>query len=130
MTEACTWCALVHSGCGVLYECDDFSLIVPAASGCPDSALTLVPRAHVAVLTDLDPGAMAAVLAGLTRIRGAMGPVQDLHMTAHLDADAAHVHFHPTVNPLNVVGERVAVDVPPDRTRLIEAMVAMLRGWP
>ena len=129
-TMTCTWCAVVKSGSGVLYECEAFSLIGPVAAECPSSPLTLVPRAHVAVLTDLDPAAMAAVLAGLTRIKEAVGPADALHLFAHLDAKAAHVHVHPTVSTLQVVGKAAKPVGRPDRSRLIETMVAALRGWP
>ncbi|HTZ07453.1 MAG TPA: hypothetical protein VMB72_00180 [Acidimicrobiales bacterium] len=128
MTDPCTWCDLVGSGAGALYESESFTLL-GAVVPCP-FPLTLVPRAHAAVLTDLDPGAMAGVLAGLARLSRAVRPTDRLDISAHLGAGGDHVHFHPTLTSLGPVGVPATPIRAPDDDPLACAMVAALRAVP
>jgi len=94
MGERCTWCDLIESGQRAVYE--EPALVMFDTSTQPTSSrLTLVPRAHVSVVTELPVPAMAAVLAGLAR---ATGPdsgraVQVSPKPDELCLDHAHLHF-------------------------------------
>ncbi len=79
-------------------------VLAPGAEGCTGDGLTLVPKTHAPVLTDLSPDAMAAVLAGISRLSLAVRQtcgLDDVEIQAH-PADAsgpdAHVHFHPVLH--------------------------------
>ena len=102
----CVWCQDPASIGSVLYEEENFVLFAPGAASCAPESLTLVPRAHVAVLTELSADGMAAVLAALSRLAGDVDPHEQFTVITHGDLDGGHVHFHPTTSGLaSVVDE-------------------------
>jgi len=97
----CRWCEWLETAGPVLHEDETFVVLAPGAERCSRHRLTLLPKAHGAVLTELSPDAMVAVLAGLSRlslaIRQTCG-LDDIAIQPH-HADPwdgeEHVHFHP-----------------------------------
>jgi diadenosine tetraphosphate (Ap4A) HIT family hydrolase len=99
-TAICDWCQEPESIGAILYEEDGFVLYAPGAAPCAPESLTLVPREHVANLTDLSPDDMAAVLAGLSRLAREADANEQFTIVTHADLDGGHVHFHPTTSRL------------------------------
>ena len=99
-TVTCVWCQEPESIGSVLYEEDSFVLYAPGVASCAPESLTLVPRAHVAVLTELSDDGMAAVLAELSRLARTVTPTEQFTVVTHADLDGGHVHFHPTTSGL------------------------------
>jgi diadenosine tetraphosphate (Ap4A) HIT family hydrolase len=99
-TVTCVWCQQPESIGSVLYEEESFVLLEPGAASCAPDSLTLVPRAHVAVLTELSPDDMAGVLAGLSRLARDVPPMEQFTVVTHTELDGGHVHFHPSTSRL------------------------------
>lgn len=99
-TAICAWCQKPESIGSVLYEEDSFVLYAPGAASCAPESLTLVPREHVANLTELSPDGMAAVLAALSMLAGDVDASEQFTVVTHADLDGGHVHFHPTTSRL------------------------------
>lgn len=99
-TATCDWCQEPESIGSVLHEEDSFVLYAPGAASCAPDSLTLVPREHVANLTELSPDGMAAVLAGLSMLAREVNPDEQFTVVTHADLDGGHVHFHPTTSRL------------------------------
>ncbi|MGH9106467.1 MAG: HIT family protein [Acidimicrobiales bacterium] len=102
---SCHWCALVRSGRYCLEQTPGFVVLKADAPRC--SNVTLVPREHVSVLTDLPGPEMALVLAGLSRTSNALrqeeGPC-GVEVRAHpagTSAQGGHLHFHLVPQPLD-----------------------------
>jgi len=115
----CRWCDLLEGARPVVYEEKAYVLLAPGAGRCARNNLTLIPRSHVAVITELPAEEMTAVLAGLSKLssllRQAYG-VDRVDIWAHpknASRRAGHLHFHPV--PKTVTGVPVnagAVDDP------------------
>lgn len=98
----------------VVYEEAAYVVLAPGAARCARNTLTLLPKTHVAVLSELSPDAMASVLAGLTRLTVAVKEAcasDEVAIRTHPKNEPGrhgHVHFHPV--PKNsrqaVVGEQ------------------------
>jgi len=78
-----------------------FVVLAPGASKCADGELTLLPRAHVSVLTELGSEDMASVLAGLSKLVRNLKQAEkmkDIEVSAHPAVVASerhnHLHFH------------------------------------
>lgn len=112
----CRWCARVEADPDLLRAEAGFVVLSGRAEG---EGLTLLVRAHRSTLAELEPGEMAAVLAGLTRVAAACravsgvervvlevpGPVaNDGHFRVHLRWGASGLD----VGPSPMVLERVA----------------------
>jgi diadenosine tetraphosphate (Ap4A) HIT family hydrolase len=100
----CRWCKWLDTAWPVLYEDETFVVLAPGAEHCTRNRLTLLPRVHVPVLTELPQAAMGDVLAGLSRLSLAVRTtcgVDDVAIQSH-PADASHpdghVHFHPVLH--------------------------------
>ena len=100
----CCWCEWLETGWPVLHEDDAFVVLAPGVGSCSRTGLTLLPRAHVPVLSELAPDAMASVLAGLSRLSRAVRQtcgLDDLAIHTH-PADGpdleGHLHFHPVLH--------------------------------
>jgi diadenosine tetraphosphate (Ap4A) HIT family hydrolase len=100
----CSWCEWLGTGWPVLYEDETFVVLAPGVGRCTRNGLTLVPKAHVPVLAELSPDAMAAVLAGLSRLSLAVRQtcgLADIEIRTHPAADEhrdEHLHFHPVLH--------------------------------
>ncbi len=96
----CRWCEWLETARPVLYEERSFAVLVPDADHCAGS-LTLVPKNHVPVLTELEPEIMADVLAGLSTLMLAVRQtygLNDVEIRTHhseVPGRGGHVHFHP-----------------------------------
>jgi diadenosine tetraphosphate (Ap4A) HIT family hydrolase len=96
----CSWCEWLETGWPVLHEDETFVVLAPGVGSCSRTSLTLLPKTHVPVLAELSPDAMAAVLAGLSRLSRAVrrtSGLDDLTIKTH-PADGpdrhGHLHFH------------------------------------
>jgi diadenosine tetraphosphate (Ap4A) HIT family hydrolase len=95
---ACRWCRLLGSQGRTVYDEPAF-VVVETPARRRRRSLTLVPRAHVNVVTELPLPEMAAVLAGLSRASdflrhssGGAGVRINAHPRSGRPADG-HVHF-------------------------------------
>jgi diadenosine tetraphosphate (Ap4A) HIT family hydrolase len=97
--SSCRWCEIIEGRGTALVTDPAFVIVDPGQIGCADGNLTLVPRAHVSVLSELGSEDMAAVLAGLSRlltaIKRASGATR-VEVQAHPEhsSDPTHLHFH------------------------------------
>lgn len=64
-SRSCRWCRLVETKANVVTDETAFVVLAPGADRDP-TYLTLVPKTHVAVVSELPPAEMAVVLGGLT----------------------------------------------------------------
>jgi diadenosine tetraphosphate (Ap4A) HIT family hydrolase len=100
----CSWCEWLGTNWPVLHEDETFVVLAPGVGGCARNGLTLLPKAHVPVLTELTPHAMTAVLAGLSRLSLAVRQtcgLDDLEIRTHPAVDErgdGHMHFHPVLH--------------------------------
>ena len=95
---SCFWCQQPESIGSVLFEEDSFVVFAPGAASCAPKSLTLVPRIHVAVLTELPAHGMADVLAGLSKLASTATRVEQFKVVTHVEPTCGHVHFHPMTN--------------------------------
>ena len=100
VTATCSWCQEPESIGSILYEEESFVLFAPGVAPCAPDSLTLLPRAHIAVLTELSTEGVASVLAELSRFARAVTPTEQFTVVTHTDRDSGHVHFHPTASGL------------------------------
>ena len=96
--KTCRWCRLVETEEHVLYDEPAFVVVepLPRARG---GYLTLVPKTHVGVITELPLPQMAAILAGLSRASDRMkgsasGGVQVRPHPSGSRRARGHVHFN------------------------------------
>jgi diadenosine tetraphosphate (Ap4A) HIT family hydrolase len=124
----CCWCEWLETTWPIVYEEDAFVVLGPGSERCRRNNLTLVPKTHASLLTDLPPRAMADVLAGLSKLSLAVRTTcgwDEVEITTHpadISGQGGHVHFHPvlTGHPQAVpagspgeqeVGERVVLAI-------------------
>jgi diadenosine tetraphosphate (Ap4A) HIT family hydrolase len=101
-TRPCRWCDLFDSPGHFVSEAPAYVVLAPGSSKCAAGHLTLLPRAHVALLTDLEPEDLASVLAGLSRLVRSLKEaykVTEVEIRAHPRSPSghhahAHLHFH------------------------------------
>ena len=103
---ACRWCRLLGSEGGMVYD-DPTFVVVATPARRRGRSLTLVPRAHVNVVTELPLPEMAAVLGGLSRasdlLRHNSGGA-GVQINAHPSSARlghGHLHFQLTVQSGN-----------------------------
>lgn len=106
--SGCRWCQVVEFDEHIRYEEAAFVLVERGAHRTA-GALTLVPRQHVSMLTDLPSPEMAAVLGGLSRatgwLRDESGPCRvEVRVHPHGTRRSGHLHFHLVLTP--VAGEQ------------------------
>lgn len=88
----------------MVYEDAAFVVLAPGAERCTRNSLTLVPRAHARLLTELPARDMADVLAGLSKLSFAVRRSCGLHDVkiethpADVSGRGGHVHFHPVLS--------------------------------
>jgi diadenosine tetraphosphate (Ap4A) HIT family hydrolase len=96
----CPWCDLLQTQ-DFLYQEESFVLLSPGAARCARNQLTLLPRTHVSVLTEMPAREMTAVLAGLSRLSAVLRRVcgvDTVELWSHPkypSRRAGHLHFHP-----------------------------------
>jgi len=103
-TVTCRWCKWLETAWPVLHEDETFVVLGPGAERCSRNRLTLFPKTHAPVLTELSPDAMVAVLAGLSRLSLAIRQTSGLdhiaiqtHPADPWDGEE-HMHFHPFIH--------------------------------
>jgi len=103
VTVTCCWCEWLETTWPVVFEDAAFVVLAPGAERCTRNSLTLVPRAHAPLLTELSAHDMADVLAGLSRLSLAVRRACGLHRVeiqthpADVSGRGGHVHFHPVL---------------------------------
>jgi len=128
-SSSCQWCSMLAEAASatVLVEDAAFVIVDPGQMCCPGGVLTLVPRSHVSVLSELDSAEMAAVLAGLSRLLGAMKRVSRgsrVELRAHPKraVEGTHLHFHAMDE-----GHDAAAEVGPHAEQVRGILEAMTR---
>jgi len=100
----CCWCEWLETTWPVVFEDAAFVVLAPGAERCTRNSLTLVPRAHAPLLTELSAADMADVLAGLSKLSLAVRRTCGLHDVeiqthpADVSGREGHVHFHPVLS--------------------------------
>jgi diadenosine tetraphosphate (Ap4A) HIT family hydrolase len=130
-TVSCRWCDLLEAVRPVVYEEEAYVLLTSGVDWCARNNLTLMPKSHVEVITELPAEEMTAVLAGLSKLssllRQAYG-VDRVDIWAHPKnpfRHTGHLHFHPV--PKTVTGIPVNAD-PVDGPLMDEVVRVMARG--
>jgi diadenosine tetraphosphate (Ap4A) HIT family hydrolase len=102
--ETCRWCRLLWSDEHVVCDAPAY-VVMEGLSRRRPGALTLVPKAHVGVVTELPVQEMASVLAGLSSasdtLRRTSGS-SSVHIRAHSragDLGRGHLHFQLVTDP-------------------------------
>jgi len=97
-TRHCSWCELLlEATTPVLYEEAAFVVVAPRPDLREREYLTVVPRAHVARIGELEPEEMASVLAGLSRLVLGMKRtyhVDEVEVRPHPKPPSGHGHLH------------------------------------
>ena len=99
----CCWCEWLEATLPIVYEEEAFVVLGPGSERCRRNNLTLVPKTHASLLTDLPARAMADVLAGLSKLSLAVRTtcgLDDVEITTHpadISGQGGHVHFHPVL---------------------------------
>jgi diadenosine tetraphosphate (Ap4A) HIT family hydrolase len=96
--KTCRWCRLVETEEHVLYDEPAFIVVEPLARA-RGGYVTLVPKTHVSVITELPLAQMAAVLAGLSRASDRMrgSGAGGVNVRSHPSGSRrgrGHVHFN------------------------------------
>ena len=84
----------------VVYEDPTFVVLASGVSECAHGHMTVLPKAHVSVLTELTAEDMSSVLAGLSRLVQTIKEAQDaqdVQVVAHPELPERqheHLHFH------------------------------------
>jgi len=123
----CRWCEMVEAGASVLVADPAFVIVDPEGIGCAHGNLTLVPRAHVSVLSELGSEEMAAVLAGLSRLLTAIkraSQVTSVEVQAHPEhaTEPTHLHFHVVAQGSDAAGAGA-----PPAEQVLDILQAMSR---
>lgn len=103
---SCRWCEIATASAAMLIEDPAFVIVGPGAVRGALGTYTLLPRAHVSVLSQLSGEDMAAVLAGLSRLSRYVkqeSGATDVEIRAYPRhaSSRVHLHFHtvPTLVP-------------------------------
>jgi diadenosine tetraphosphate (Ap4A) HIT family hydrolase len=112
--KPCRWCQLVETEDHVLYDEPAF-VVVESPSRARGGYLTLVPKAHVRVITELPIAHLSAVLAGLSRASERMRGSGGVQVRPHPSGGRrgrGHVHFNlmPVPSPVEKLPEQPADD--------------------
>jgi diadenosine tetraphosphate (Ap4A) HIT family hydrolase len=126
--RACRWCGLVKSGEHVVSDEPAFVVFEGRPRHPGRGYFTLVPKAHVSVLTDLPLREMGAVLAGLSRasetVRSSAG-CDSVQVRAHPSGrrGRGHLHFYLVPElPMEKRSGYQAVDAPSAFASLADAI--------